>query len=131
MRTHTPLSQPGGGVSRRGGGRERWATSVTAPARRREVPPDHPAGLDVVFVIGPSSDGWPGTSLARIGGLPRRARAAPRLCVVPGGRPAALEISSGRSRHFLLHAAGPGDILASHGTAISGEVGPPHFPHGP
>src|SRR6516162_7615849 len=79
MRTHTPLSQPGGGVSRQGGGRERWATSVTAPARRREVPPDHPAGLDVVFVIGPSSEGWPGTSLAPIGGLPRRARAAPRL----------------------------------------------------
>jgi hypothetical protein len=36
MRTHTPLSQPGVGVSRRECGKERWATSVTA--RRGDGP---------------------------------------------------------------------------------------------
>ena len=44
-------------MSRRDWGKERWANSVTAPARRRELAADHPAGLDVVFVIGPSSEG--------------------------------------------------------------------------
>src|SRR5678815_590591 len=57
-----------------------------------------PRGRDVVSTRRPSSEGWPGTSPAPIGGLSRRARAAPRRCAVPGGRPAALEISGGRSR---------------------------------
>ena len=44
-------------MSRRGWGMERWANSVTAPARRRALAADHPASPDVVFVIGPSSEG--------------------------------------------------------------------------
>src|SRR5215472_1128339 len=131
MRTQTPLSQPGGGVSRRECGREGWATSVTVPARRRALPRDHPTGRDVVFVTGPSSEGWPGTSAAPIEDGSWRTRAAPRLCAASGGRPAAPEISGGRSRHFVLHGAVAGDIVATHGTATAGEVRAEGLPDGP
>src|SRR4029079_16394497 len=95
---HTPLSQPGEGVSRRDCGKERWATSVTARARRRAASSNHSAGRNVVFVSGPSSDGCPGGRWLQSATVPG-GRAQPRDSAWrPGGdRPPWRSRAAGRA----------------------------------